>query len=385
MSQTASEISARADMSIIRYAMCWEDADVMLDALDVQPGDVCLSIASGGENSLSLLTRRPAKVIAVDLSPAQLACLEIKCAAFRRLEHAEMRELLGARQSERRLKLYQALRSDLAPTTRSFWDQRHGLIAAGVGSGGKFESYFALFRRYVLPLIHSRDEVGALFEPRTPAARERFFREVWANRRWRWLLRLFFSRQVMGRLGRDPEFFRYAQGSMAEAALERIRHAMIALDPVHNPYLQWIAFGRFTSALPHALRPENFELIRSHLDRLEWRLASLESAINDAGDASIDRFNLSDIFEYLSESATESTLEQIARAGRSGGRIAYWNMMAPRTCPERLRGKLRPLDELAATLFLQNKAAFYGALHVEALVSCPLGSLQDAQSIEAPG
>ena len=184
----------------------------------------------------------------------------------------------------------------------------------------------------------------------------------------------------MGRLGRDPEFFRYAEGSMADAVMARMRHAMTVLDPAMNPYLQWIAFGRFSSALPHALRAENFDLIRSHLDRMEWRLASLESAIAEAGDSSIDRFNLSDIFEYLSESATESTFEQIARTGRSDGRIAYWNMMVPRTCPERLRDKLRPLDDLAAALLLQNKAAFYGALHIETLVSRSPGSMQDAES-----
>src|SRR6202142_3016249 len=368
MNQTASEISARADMSIIRYAMCWEDADVMLEALAVQPGDVCLSIASGGENSLSLLACRPARVIAVDLSLAQIACLEIKCAAFRRLEHGEMLELLGARPSSRRNTLYHKLRAELAPATRRFWDDRQNLITAGISSAGKFESYFALFRRYVLPLIHRRSEIEALFEPKSQAARERYYREVWANRRWHWLLRLFFSRPVMARLGRDPEFFRYAKGDMAEAAVIRVRHAMTVLDPAQNPYLQWIAFRRFTSALPHALRPENFELIRSHLDRLEWRIESLESAIAEAGNASIDRFNLSDIFEYLSEYATHSAFEQIARAGRSGGRIAYWNMMAPRSCPERLRDKLRPLDGLAAKLFAQNTAAFYGALHVEAVV-----------------
>lgn len=367
MNSTPSEISARADMSIIRYAMCWEDADVMLDALDVQPGDVCLSIASGGENSLSLLTCRPAKVIVVDLSPAQIACLEIKCAAFGRLEYEEMLELLGARPSSRRNTLYHKLRTELAPATRRFWEDRQNLITAGIGSAGKFESYFALFRRYVLPLIHRRREIEALFEPKSPATRERFFQEIWSNRRWRWLLRLFFSRLVMGRLGRDPEFFRYAEGSMADAVLERMRHAMTALDPAQNPYLQWIAFGRFTNALPHSLRPENFELIRSQLDRLEWRIESLESALAGAENASIDRFNLSDIFEYLSESVTQSAFEQIARAGRSGGRIAYWNMMAPRTCPERLRDRLRPLDDLAGRLFMQNKAAFYGALHIEAL------------------
>ena len=52
----SSEAAANADFSRIRYAQCWEDADVLLDALDVQPGDTCLSIASAGDNSLALLS-----------------------------------------------------------------------------------------------------------------------------------------------------------------------------------------------------------------------------------------------------------------------------------------------------------------------------------------
>ena len=357
----------RVDLSIIRYAMCWEDADVLLAALDVQPGDVCLSIASGGENSLSLLACQPARVIAVDLSPAQIACVELKCAAFRRLDHPQLLELIGASPSKRRLPLYQALRSQLGPQTCQFWDQRPAVIAAGIGAAGKFEHYFTLFRRYVLPLIHRRSEIAALFQPKSQAARERFFQEVWANRRWHWLLRVFLSRPVMGRLGRDPEFFRYAQGNIASETMERIRHALTDLDPTQNPYFQWAVFGRYTDALPHALRPENFELIRSQLDKLEWRVASLESTIAGLGDTSIDRFNLSDIFEYLSPAATAAAFAHIARAGRSGGRIAYWNMMAPRASPVYLRHRLQPLDELAAKLLAQNRAAFYRALHIEAL------------------
>lgn len=41
----------KADFSFLRYAQCWEDADVLLEALDVGPDSVCLSIASAGENS----------------------------------------------------------------------------------------------------------------------------------------------------------------------------------------------------------------------------------------------------------------------------------------------------------------------------------------------
>src|SRR5439155_15927305 len=78
-----TEIATRADFSIIRYAQCWEDADVLLDALDIHPGEVCLSIASAGDNTLALLTRNPKRVVAVDLSASQLACLELRVAAFR--------------------------------------------------------------------------------------------------------------------------------------------------------------------------------------------------------------------------------------------------------------------------------------------------------------
>ncbi|MBA3888585.1 MAG: DUF3419 family protein, partial [Acidobacteria bacterium] len=54
-----SEAAARADFSGIRYAQVWEDADILLQGLDVQPGDTCLSIASAGDNALALLTKNP--------------------------------------------------------------------------------------------------------------------------------------------------------------------------------------------------------------------------------------------------------------------------------------------------------------------------------------
>lgn len=355
------------DLSFIRYAMCWEDADVLLSALDIQQGDVCLSIASGGENTLSMLCAQPARVIAVDLSAAQIACLELKCAAFRRLDHAELLQLIGSRPCLARHKFYQVLRPLLSAESRIFWDRNPGRLAAGIGSAGKFEHYFSLFRRWVLPLVHSRNDIEALFEPKSRVERERFYVETWANRRWRWLLRVFLSRTLMGWLGRDPEFFRYAQGDVAAEVMQRIRHALTELDPAQNPYFQWVVFGRHVSALPHALRPENFELIRSQLDKLEWRVASLEATLQELGPSSVDRFNLSDIFEYLSPAASDALFAEIARAGRTGGRLAYWDMMVPRSVPGHLRGRMTALEDLSRELYSRNQAAFYGALHVEVL------------------
>ena len=50
-----AEIAEKADFEQIRYAQCWEDADVLLEALDVKTDGSYLSIASAGDNTLALV------------------------------------------------------------------------------------------------------------------------------------------------------------------------------------------------------------------------------------------------------------------------------------------------------------------------------------------
>jgi S-adenosylmethionine-diacylglycerol 3-amino-3-carboxypropyl transferase len=363
-----SEAAGRADFSEIRYAQVWEDADVLLEGLDVRAGHVCVSIASAGDNALALLTRDPARVVALDLSAAQLACLELRVAAYRALSHVELLELMGSRPSARRAALYARCRPALSDGARAVWDRRAAAIEAGIGGAGRFERYFARFRRLVLPLIHSRTQVDALLIPRDRQARERFYDRQWDTWRWRLLFRLFFSRVVMGRLGRDPEFFRYVEGDVAARILARTRHALTVLDPADNPYVHWILTGTHGSRLPVALRAEHFETIRNRLDRLEWRCQSIEAFADEIGAGAVDRFNLSDLFEYVSPAHYHQLLERLTRASRPGARLAYWNMLAPRRRPESMAGALRSLDALSDRLHLQDRAFFYSAFVVEEVV-----------------
>lgn len=360
-----SEVASMADFSGIRYAQCWEDADILLDALAIQPGDFCVSIASAGDNSLAMLSRAPERVIALDLSPAQLACVELRVASYRELNHPELLELIGSTPSERRSSLYQRCRSQLSVAARDFWDAHPQEVAAGIGGAGKFESYFAFFRKRVLPLVHTRSRIDALLHGGDFPQRRAFYDQQWNSWRWRLLFRIFFSRFVMGRMGRDPSFFNYVEGSVSDRILEHTEHAVTALDPAANPYLQWILTGHHTTALPFALRPENFEAIRSHLDRLEWHAQSLEDYLNTQGRNAINRYNLSDIFEYMSADNYHCLLDKLVAHGRSGGRLAYWNMLVPRSRPESMADRLRPLSELAQKLHREDKAFFYYRFIVE--------------------
>jgi S-adenosylmethionine-diacylglycerol 3-amino-3-carboxypropyl transferase len=69
----------------------------------------------------------------------------------------------------------------------------------------------------------------------------------------------------------------------------------------------------------------------------------------------------------MSEENYQQLLERLARAGRSGGRLAYWNMLAPRSCPATMAGHLRPLAAEAQRLFQLDKAFFYSAFVLEEL------------------
>ncbi|MHB9025471.1 MAG: DUF3419 family protein [Armatimonadota bacterium] len=363
-----AEVAEKADFSEIRYAQCWEDADVLLAGLEIQPGDTCLSIASAGDNSLAMLAKNPARVIALDLSPAQLACLALRVAAYRELEHEELLELIGSYPSTRREELYGRCRGLLSPDDRDFWDAHPANIAGGIGGAGKFERYFRLFRQRVLPLIHPRSRITELFGVRSLEERQAFYEKVWNNWRWRLLFRAFFSRFVMGRMGRDPSFFQYVEGHVAERILERARYALTELDAADNPYLQWILRGEHLTALPFALRAANFDAIRANLDRLEWHCRPLEGYLAEIGRGAIDRYNLSDIFEYMSPEHYQALLEQLIDSARPGARLAYWNMLAERRRPEALADRLRPLDALAERLHREDKAFFYRAFVLEEVI-----------------
>ena len=358
----APSIAGRAAFDFIRYASVWEDADVLCEALaPVARGGRLLSIASAGDNALALLTLDPTEVWAVDLSEAQLACVALRVAAFEELDHDALLAFLGVHPSDARLATYRRLRARLRMDDADFWDARPDLVRRGVIHGGKFERYFHLFRSWVLPLVHSRGSVEALLAQRALAERERFYAERWDTWRWRALFRVFFSRAVMGRMGRDPEFFAHVDGPVANRILSRTRWAMTALPTAGNPYLAYTLAGNFREgALPRYLERRHFGTIRARLSRLH--LARVPA---DQAEGRFDGFNLSDIFEYMDPAEHERCYLALLGRARPGARLVYWNMLAPRAMPAAAAGLARELDELAAALHARDRAWFYQRLHVD--------------------
>ena len=333
-------------------------------------GGRILSIASGGDNVFALLASGADEVVAADLSAAQLAVVELKAAAIRRRSREETLRFFGIAPCKDRLSTYALLEDDLSTEARAFWSKNRALIQNGLIHQGKFERYLGVFRRFVLPLVHSRSTIKALTEPRDLEQRRRFFEDVWNTRRWSFVFRLFFSRFVMGRLGRDPELFRFVEGAVSERILRRARHALTELSTHDNPYLEYILTGTFKRNLPLYLRAGAFETLKSVLaeepQRLVLERGDIAEVARKHARQGFDGFNLSDVFEYLDAETSATLYRSLLGVARPGARFAYWNLLAPRQCPESLREHVEQLP-VGAVFHHRDQAFFYSAFHVEAV------------------
>lgn len=138
------------------YTQSWEDPAVDEPILDIQPDDVCLTLTSGGCNTLHLCLAGAAQVHSVDCNPAQSALLELKALAIRRLGYDDVWSLFGEGRHADFPRLYEReLSPFLTQTSHAFWRDRlhyfrQGLYYQGGMVSGSFlgvENWFNEERR----------------------------------------------------------------------------------------------------------------------------------------------------------------------------------------------------------------------------------------------
>ena len=359
-----ANINNQTNFNIFHYGQVWEDADLLIEALNLKPNDTVLSIASAGDNSFALLAQGVKKVYGIDESFPQIACCELRKAMYRQLNHQDHLVFGGVIQKEMdRVAVFKQL--EIPATVRKYWQDNIETIKKGFMTQGKFEHYFETFRTDLLPLIHNEKRIDALLTSKPEDARTGYYHRVWNNMRYKLILKNFLSYLMMERLGQDKEFCNHVEGSVIDRIHNRITQAMTKLDPSENPYLHFILKGYYTDVLPYSLRLENYEKIRAGLDKIEFLQIGIEEFITDCPDQ-IDAFNLSDIFECMSQERADVLYERLISNSNNGARLAYWKMLAARS-NENLRDKLgvKSSREQNEQFSLQNKAFFYSDFYLD--------------------
>lgn len=362
MSKTLDQVR----FDFIRYANCWEDAELLLHELNLAPEARVLSIASAGDNSFSLLSTGAREVVAVDLNPVQLYLIELKTAAIRQLNREAYLAFIGFRPSQHRQKVLAALSPLLSSKAQEYWARHQDQVLSGIVHAGKFEQYFQLFACKVLPLIHSKRKVEELLTEKTAEEQQQFYHKKWNNWRWKGLFRLFFSRWVMGRLGRDPAFLREVEVAVGQTIYQQAARQLAAVHASKNWMLRYALTGKFGTHLPHYVLEENYPKVKANLSKLTLMQGSVEDALKTG--EKYDAFNLSNIFEYLPEQVAKKIGTELVQAAAPGARLAYWNLMVPRSLATMLP---KHLQALGAAEYPNDRGFFYRQFHLDKVISNP--------------
>lgn len=313
----------------LTYANCWEDADLLASRIGRIEGQKVLSICSGGENSLSLLSGAPRLLVVLDRNPIQLALFELKKTAMKSLEREEFLGFLGYWESTDRWTTYQRLRGDLGTAARAFWDRQRGALQKGVIHTGRVARTLRLMSRFVLPLVHSVGTSRELMSRKSAEEQEHFYRTVWDNRRWRAMVRALFGKPAIYLISPEQDFFKFhGGGGVPKFLLDKSRRHLSSVAAQENHILHYLLFGNFGPHLPHFVREENYDAIRARLDAVVTHEGSVETAFPVFG--RFDAFNLSNIFEYTTPAGFETLAQEMAAGANPGGRFAYWNVLVPR-------------------------------------------------------
>lgn len=353
---------------VINYSQCWEDPIIVIKALQINSKDEIVSITSGGDNTLALLTASPKKVVSIDSNAAQTYLLELKMAAINRLDYEEALELIGIKNSVQRIHLYENIKFILSNEAQVWWANNQSLIKRGIINVGRFERFLHLFRSYLLPLIHSRKIIFDFFKTNSLDDQRRYYRDVWSSHRWRFLFTVITNRFILRHFARQRGMFDYTEsGAVTKEYLKRLDWNFTNVPLTNNYFMYYCLLGTFGTSLPPYLDSSNTQMIKDNYAKLSLVTSNLLDYLKTVPDNSFSKFNLSDIFEALSLEKSYTLWEEIVRTAKNGARIVYWNNLVPRSFPPRLAGSIKDERELTKRLHSEDRIFFYGSLHINTI------------------
>ncbi len=294
----------------IHYCNCHEDANFVMKNIANSPKKI-LSIASALDNSLALLLLDPQEVVAIDSNPTQIYLCELKKCAIKYLEYEEYLIFLGIKQGDP-LEYYGRIKNRLSGQARSYFDGRLFLISEVlIVNCGRFEYYFSIFKNKILPLVHSKKKVLQFMNCVNLQEQRRFYDKKFNNLRFKLIFKLFFSKAVMKKLGRDKEYFKHNEGSLSAMLKERFENCIYNNLNSENPYLQYVVLNKF-ERMPLYLEKENFALIKERIDAI--KIKKIEFCDQIKSGEKYDLAYLSDIFEYMSQEQTDALCKDLSNS-----------------------------------------------------------------------
>ena len=345
------------------FTQNWEDPESDHAALTIKSNDSILAITSGGCNVLGFLLLDPEVIYSIDINPTQSYLLELKIAAIKSLEFDDFISFAGLKENDNRLKFYHRLKPLLTKDALEFWNRQYKILNHGFIMNGKYERFIRIAGKF-LNLLQGKKRVMGLFKEKTKEEQEIYFDKVWNTKRFHYLFKILFNKRMLAKRGLVADYFHFDDGSksFAESFYNRSKKAFRNIPVKGNYFLSLYLLGKYSNDIevPAYLKRENFEIIKSRLNRIKIITAEAQGWIDSMPALSIDCFALSNICELMSEKDTYRLFSAVNRTARTDARVIFRNLMIARDVPEILK-KLIVKDEALSRYIYDNDRSFvYG-------------------------
>lgn len=341
----------------------WEDPESDQAALKIKTGDSVMAITSGGCNVLGFLLFDPGVVYSLDINPAQSYLLELKIAAIKCLGFDEFISFAGLKECENRSDLYARIKPLLSKEALGFWNGRQKILSKGFIMQGKYERFIRLAGKFI-KVLQGRKRVRGLFKEKTKEEQEVYFDKVWDTKRFHYLFKLLFNKRMLAKRGLVADYFHFDDGSrsFAESFYNRSRKAFRNIPIKGNYFLSLYLLGKYNNEneVPAYLKRENYDIIRSRVDKIKIITADAQGWIDSMPGESIDCFALSNICELMSDKDTNRLFTGVARAARNNARVIFRNLMIPREVPDALNGQIVKDETLSRYIYDNDRSFVYG-------------------------
>jgi len=367
------------------YNQIWEDPVVDLEAMALQPHHRIITIASGGCNVLNYLAAGPAQIIAVDLNPNHIALTKLKLQALEHLPDYEsfFRFFGSAKDTSNRHVFDNFLSSRLDPETRRYWEHRLPLHGRRINMFARNLYRYGLLGRFI-GILHAmaklqgkrlQDVLAATTPDEQRAVFEKTIAPLFDNRFVRFLSKMPVSYYGLGipPAQYDELVASSSDGHPLTTLRERVER--LACDyPIAENYFAWQAFGRgydveARQAVPPYLRKENYEAIKSRVNRVEVHHASMTDFLAAQPARSLYRYVLLDAQDWMTPDQLTALWVEIDRtADGDDARVIFRTAGIESPLAKKLPASLltpwRYLEKESRDLHASDRSSIYGGFHI---------------------
>lgn len=367
------------------YNQIWEDPNVDLDALKLQPHHRLVTIASGGCNVLNYLTVAPATIFALDLNPHHVALTRLKLAALAHLpDHESFFRFFGEADDPANPDLFDVhIRDQLDAETRAYWQ-----FCSGAPRRRRIEIFARNLYRHsllgrFLGLLHGvarlhGKNLSDLLEAKNPREQRELHDQLIAP--------LFDSAPIkflsksplsLYALGIPPAQYDalVASGNGDAITVLRERVERLACDfSIRDNYFAWQAFSRgydleAREAIPDYLKAENYQVLKARVCSVSVHHASLLDFLKQQPAQSLDRFVLLDAQDWMSPEQLTALWREIDRTADSrDARVIFRTAGEASPLPEKLAPDLLAPwfyhEWQSRVLHAQDRSSIYGGFHI---------------------